>query len=291
MPLWECSLAACKPGVRRTGYVGEGECSTQQYAQLLFILAAVYALCYLMYISDILRPGSVGKWMSLNFEDCCTKSSECRPPMCPDIAIGGKLICCPCQHGVMVCGTPVLMLLGLLTVVIQDRTEFELMPDQGYGPVFWVSLLLAVCMLFVAFFTSKAEAGLQATATRALPPRPTPSPAAPPGPAAATRHPRGGMSATMPASAPHGFSYYTPPSRTPSTVQTAAELAAAKITLETQVSARCVFRKAVCEHVKVARWLTLVGAFLRYGLQVNRIEVDQGWVNLPPDFRHLVQGA
>ena len=255
MPLWECSLAACKPGVRRTGYVGEGECSTQQFAQLLFILAAVYALCYLMYISDILRPGSVGKWISLNFEDCCTKSSECRPPMCPDIAIGG-MICCPCEHGVMVCGTPVLMLLGLFTVVIQDRTEFELMPDQGYGPVFWVSLLLALCMLFVAFFTSKAEAGLQATATRALPPRPPPRPAA-------------GMSATMPASAPHGFNYYTPPSEKPCTVTTASQLAAAKITPKTQVSARCVFRLSLSlslppslppsslsppsEHAKVAR--------------------------------------
>ena len=223
MPLWECTLAACKPGVTRTGYVGEGECGTQQYAQLLFILAGIYALCYLMFVSGILSPGTVSKWLKLNLEDCCTRSSECHLPGVPEVNIG-PVTCCPCAHGVMICGTPVLMLLGLFSVVIQDRTEFELMPDQGYGPVFWFSLVLSLFMLFVALFTTKAEKGLQATARRALPPRPPP------------RNP-GGATRTMPNSAPHGFNYYTPPSTKAITVRTAAELATAKITRNSQVSA------------------------------------------------------
>ena len=222
MPLSECTLAACKPGVKRTGYVGEGDCSTQQYAQLLFILAAIYALCYVMFISGILVPGNVSKWTRMNFQDCCTLSSECRPLGDKQVAIG-PMQCCPCAHGVMICGTPLLMLLGLLTVVVQDRTEFELMPDQGYGPVFWVSLLLALCMLFVAFSTSKAEQALQAGARRALPPRPPP------------RNVPGAGNRLMPASAPHGFNYYTPPSTKATTVQTAAQLATAVITPTTQV--------------------------------------------------------
>ncbi len=222
MPLSECTLAACKPGVKRTGYVGEGDCSTQQYAQMLFILAAIYALCYLMFISGVLVPGSVSKWTSMNFQECCTRSSECRPLGDKQIAIG-PMQCCPCAHGVMICGTPLLMLLGLLTVVVQDRTEFELMPDQGYGPVFWISLVLALCMLVVGVSTSKAERALQAGARRALPPRPPPRAAS------------GGANRLMPASAPHGFNYYTPPSQQATTVQNAAQLATANITANSQV--------------------------------------------------------
>lgn len=177
MPLWECSLAACKPEDTHTGYKGEGECSTQQFAQVMFLFASVYAICYLMFISGILVPGSVGKWMNFDFQECCTRSSECAPlgekkVQCPEKL--GAATLCPVAHGVMLCGTPFFMLIGLFTVMSQDRSEFEGMPGQGYGTVFWIALILALLMLLVACFTTKAEAGLQAGAKRALPPRPPP---------------------------------------------------------------------------------------------------------------------
>ena len=66
MPLWECSLSACKPKDSHTGYHGEGECSQQQFAQVMFLFAAIYAMCYLFFISGVLRPGNVTKWTQVS---------------------------------------------------------------------------------------------------------------------------------------------------------------------------------------------------------------------------------
>lgn len=222
MPLWECSLSACKPKDSHTGYHGEGECSQQQFAQVMFLFAAIYAMCYLFFISGVLRPGNVTKWTQADFSECCTFSSDCTPPLIPPIPH-----VCPAEHGVMLCGVPFFMLLGLIFILAQDRSEFEGMPEQGFGALFWISLIMAIVMLLVACFTTKAEAGLQAGAARALPPRPPPRNPAPAG---------GGARRQMPPSAPNGFSYYNPPDTKPSTVQTAQLLATADIKVTTQIN-------------------------------------------------------
>lgn len=62
----------------------------------------------------------------------------------------------------------------------------------------------------------------------------------------------------MPASAPHGFSYYTPPATTPATVQSAAQLST---------------------------------VFLKPNSQINRIQMDAGWVPVSQckDFAPLIR--
>ena len=107
----------------------QGDCGTLRWAQAFFLLAAAYAICYLLFISGILDSrddGQVKNWIGGNFANCCTYSSECNHHL--PAPVPPKL----CAHGVMMCGVPCLMLLGLIAVASQDRSEFDGMPEQGY---------------------------------------------------------------------------------------------------------------------------------------------------------------
>ena len=107
----------------------QGDCGTLRWAQAFFLLAAAYAICYLLFISGILDSrdgGQVKNWTGGNFANCCTYSSECNHHL--PAPVPPKL----CAHGVMMCGVPCLMLLGLIAVASQDRSEFDGMPEQGY---------------------------------------------------------------------------------------------------------------------------------------------------------------
>ena len=58
----------------------QGDCGTLRWAQAFFLLAAAYAICYLLFISGILDSrdgGQVKNWTGGNFANCCTYSSEC----------------------------------------------------------------------------------------------------------------------------------------------------------------------------------------------------------------------
>ena len=163
LPLWDCSLAACKPEDTHTGYQGEGECDAFMWGQIFFILAALYALCYLLFTSGILS-GETKKWTNGDFSGCCLTSTEARPPCMPE----GRVL----PHGVLLCGTPFLMMLGLICIMAQDKTEFDGM-EEGMGGLFWVAVVMTVFGFGICAFNGRAQI-LLASTTRLLPPRPLP---------------------------------------------------------------------------------------------------------------------
>jgi hypothetical protein len=186
LPLWECGLSACKPSDTHTGYHGEGDCSTFSAAQAFFILAALYAVGYLLFISGVLR-GESSKWISGNFSGCCTLSSEMRPPCKPE-RNGSPLV----PNGMLLCGVPFFMMMGLICILAQDKSEFTGMP-QSYDFLFWLTVVLTVLGCAICAFNGRAQlilaGGAQAVVSRALPPRPLPRrqplPQRPVGPAGA----------------------------------------------------------------------------------------------------------
>ena len=161
LPLWDCSLAACKPEDTHTGYHGVGECGKFGAAQVFFVLAAVYAMCYLFFISGILS-GEVRKWTGGDFSGCCLTSSESYPPCMP----GERHL----PHGFLLCGTPFLMFIGLCCIIAQDKTEFEGM-DDSFGALFWIAWVMTALGFAICTFNGRAQV-LLASTQRLLPPRP-----------------------------------------------------------------------------------------------------------------------
>jgi hypothetical protein len=64
------------------------------------------------------------------------------------------------------------MMLGLICIMAQDKTEFDGM-EEGMGGLFWVAVVMTVFGFGICAFNGRAQI-LLASTTRLLPPRPLP---------------------------------------------------------------------------------------------------------------------
>jgi hypothetical protein len=148
LSLRDCTLSSCHDSDIYTGYQGEGDCSSWNFAIFLFAAATVWGGLYLAFMAGSLHMQHKN-WMPFlstgRYGGCCVDTKVDLGQACPGKVCEGIG---PCRgvlpHGCIGAGFPVLMFLGFMMVLNQDMSHFKGV-DAGYAWMFYLGLFITLC--------------------------------------------------------------------------------------------------------------------------------------------------